>query len=73
MVAERVNLRYFLAMGMIMSGVFCYLFGLARTLNIHSLAYFIVIQILMGIFQTTGWPAVVAVVGHWFGKGKRGP
>ncbi|NXN45575.1 G6PT3 protein, partial [Rhinoptilus africanus] len=25
-----------------------------------------------GLVQTTGWPAVVACVGNWFGKGKRG-
>ncbi|XP_007540316.1 glucose-6-phosphate exchanger SLC37A2 [Poecilia formosa] len=25
-----------------------------------------------GLMQTTGWPAVVACVGNWFGKGKRG-
>lgn len=30
------------------------------------------IQALGGIFQTTGWPGVVTVVGNWFGKGKRG-
>lgn len=71
-VAERVNLRYFLSMGMLLSGVLCYMFGLARSLNIHSLPYFIIVQILMGVFQTTGWPAVVTIVGHWFGKGKRG-
>ncbi|KAK6645097.1 hypothetical protein RUM43_001373 [Polyplax serrata] len=71
-VAERVNLRYFLSMGMLLSGVLCYMFGLAKSLNIHSLPYFIIVQILMGVFQTTGWPAVVTIVGHWFGKGKRG-
>ena len=27
---------------------------------------------MAGLFQTTGWPGVVTVVGNWFGKGKRG-
>lgn len=27
-------------------------------------------QVLNGLVQTTGWPAVVACVGNWFGKGK---
>jgi OPA family glycerol-3-phosphate transporter-like MFS transporter 1/2 len=27
---------------------------------------------LAGLFQSTGWPSVVAVVGKWFGKRKRG-
>ncbi|XP_017959642.1 glucose-6-phosphate exchanger SLC37A2 isoform X2 [Drosophila navojoa] len=71
-VAERVSLRYFLSMGMIMTGVFTYLFGVARTSNIHSLSYFIFVQIFAGIFQTTGWPGVVTLVGRWFGKEKRG-
>ncbi|EDW73917.2 uncharacterized protein Dwil_GK21661 [Drosophila willistoni] len=71
-VAERVSLRYFLSMGMILTGVFTYMFGLARTSNIHSLSYFILVQIGAGIFQTTGWPGVVTLVGRWFGKSKRG-
>ncbi|XP_015517599.1 glucose-6-phosphate exchanger SLC37A2 isoform X2 [Neodiprion lecontei] len=71
-VAERVNLRYYLALGMIFSGICCYLFGIARPYEIHTLWYFILVQILGGIFQTSGWPGVVTVVSNWFGKGKRG-
>jgi hypothetical protein len=44
-VAERVNLRYFLSLGMIFSGVFTFLFGLAKYTEIHGIAYFIVIQV----------------------------
>lgn len=72
LVAERVSLRYFLSLGMIMSGFFCYLFGVAKTADIHSIWYFVFVQTMAGIFQTTGWPGVVSVVGRWFGKGKRG-
>lgn len=64
--AERCNLRYFLAIGMILCGIFTYLFGLAFYLNIHSLWYFVIIQIIGGAVQTTGWPATVACVAHWF-------
>lgn len=71
-VAERVSLRYFLALGMMMSGIFCYLFGMAKVLDIHSIWYFVIVQVLAGIFQTTGWPGVVTIVGRWFGKSKRG-
>lgn len=71
-VAERVSLRYFLSFGMILSGIFTYLFGVAKPYNIHSLWYFIIVQALAGICQTTGWPGVVTVVGRWFGKSKRG-
>ncbi|CAH1394277.1 unnamed protein product [Nezara viridula] len=71
-VAERVNLRYFLAIGMISSGVAGYLFGVAHRFDIHSLWYYIAVQIFGGIVQTTGWPGVVAVMGNWYGKGNRG-
>ncbi|XP_014216529.1 glucose-6-phosphate exchanger SLC37A2 isoform X2 [Copidosoma floridanum] len=71
-VAERVNLRYFLAFGMIGTGIFTYLFGMAKTYDIHNLWYFTVVQTVSGIFQTSGWPGVVTVVGNWFGKSKRG-
>ncbi|XP_044017680.1 glucose-6-phosphate exchanger SLC37A2 isoform X2 [Aphidius gifuensis] len=71
-VAERVDLRYFLSLGMLFSGISCYAFGLAKVLNIHSPWYFFFIQAAGGVFQTSGWPGVVTVVGNWFGKGKRG-
>lgn len=71
-VAERVSLRYFLTFGMLFSAIFTYMFGIAKLYDIHSFWYFIVIQALAGMFQTTGWPGVVTVVGRWFGKSKRG-
>ncbi|EFX68820.1 hypothetical protein DAPPUDRAFT_301251 [Daphnia pulex] len=69
---ERINVRYFLSIGMMFSGLFGFLFGLAYWTNIHSLAYFIIVQVLAGLFQSTGWPGCVAAVGNWFGKSKRG-
>lgn len=71
-VAERASIRYFLAFGMIFSGVFSYLFGVAKTWNIHYMSYFVLVQACAGIAQTTGWPGVVTLVGRWFGKSKRG-
>lgn len=71
-VAERVSLRYFLTFGMLFSAIFTYGFGLAKTYDIHSMWYFIIVQALAGICQTTGWPGVVTVVGRWFGRSKRG-
>ncbi|XP_054989991.1 glucose-6-phosphate exchanger SLC37A2 isoform X2 [Sorex araneus] len=69
---ERLPLRYYLSAGMLLSGLFTSLLGLAYFWDIHVLWYFVLIQIFNGLAQTTGWPAVVACVGHWFGKGKRG-
>lgn len=57
---------------MLFSGFFCYSFGYAKTKDIHSMLYFITVQGLAGIFQTTGWPAVVSIVSRWCGKSKRG-
>jgi OPA family glycerol-3-phosphate transporter-like MFS transporter 1/2 len=71
-IAERSNLRYFLTISLIFCGILCFLFGIAYTFDIHVLYYYIIIQILTGIAQTTGWPAVVAAVGNWFGSAKKG-
>lgn len=48
------------------------LFGLGFWLDVHSLGFYIFVQIFCGLFQSIGWPCVVAVVGNWFGKKKRG-
>ncbi|KAK1307344.1 putative glycerol-3-phosphate transporter 1 [Acorus calamus] len=71
---DRLDLRLvrFLAAGMVGTGIFTSLFGFGYWTNIHSFYYYLVAQMLAGLFQSTGWPAVVAVVGKWFGKGKRG-
>ncbi|KAI6672239.1 hypothetical protein NL676_000145 [Syzygium grande] len=69
---DRTNLRFFLTVGMIGTGVFTSLFGVGYWANIHNFYYFLVMQMVAGLFQSTGWPSVVAVVGNWFGKSKRG-
>jgi len=46
-IAERTNLRYFLAVGMCASGVFTALFGLGRYWHIHSLSFYIGVQVLL--------------------------
>lgn len=69
---DRVDLRKFLTVGMVGTGLFTAMFGFGYWMNIHSFYYFLGIQMLAGLFQSTGWPSVVAVVGNWFGKSKRG-
>lgn len=69
-VAERCHLRYFLSIGMLLSGIFAYLFGIAYYYEIHSLYFFLAIQIVSGIVQTSGWPAVVTCMGQWFDDSK---
>ncbi|XP_053310859.1 glucose-6-phosphate exchanger SLC37A1 [Spea bombifrons] len=72
MIGERLPLRYFLSCGMLASGFFTILFGFGYFYNIHDLSYYIIIQVLNGLVQTTGWPCVVTCIGNWFGKGRRG-
>ncbi|XP_073459343.1 glucose-6-phosphate exchanger SLC37A2 isoform X1 [Aquarana catesbeiana] len=69
---ERLPLRYYLSGGMFICGVFTAFLGLGFYWKIHALWYYILFQILNGLVQTTGWPSVVACMGNWFGKGKRG-
>lgn len=69
---DRVDLRHFLTGGMLGSGACVALFGAAYFWNIHSMTYFITVQVAGGLLQATGWPSVVSVMANWFGKGKRG-
>ncbi|XP_068238217.1 glucose-6-phosphate exchanger SLC37A2 [Palaemon carinicauda] len=71
-IAERMDLRVFLGIGMILSGLFNVMFGLGYTFGIHQLWYFLLAQVLSGLAQSTGWPGVVAAVGNWYGKSSRG-
>merc|ERR1711936_244998 len=36
------------------------------------MGYLLIVQIITGCFQATGWPGVVSVMANWFGKGRRG-
>ncbi|GAB2294115.1 hypothetical protein Dimus_028334 [Dionaea muscipula] len=69
---DRMNLRVLLTIGMVGTGLFTACFGLGYWFNIHNFYYYLFFQMLAGMFQSTGWPSVVAVVGNWFGKSKRG-
>ncbi|GFZ16547.1 major facilitator superfamily protein [Actinidia rufa] len=69
---DTLDLRLFLTTGMIGSGIFVGLFGIGYFWNIHVFWFYLVMQMLAGLFQATGWPSVVAVIGNWFGKRKRG-
>ncbi|XP_068238216.1 glucose-6-phosphate exchanger SLC37A2-like isoform X2 [Palaemon carinicauda] len=71
-IAERMDLRIFLSIGMILSAVFNVMFGLGYTFNIHALWFYLAAQALSGIVQSTGWPGVVTVMGNWFSKGSLG-
>lgn len=69
---DTLDLRLFLTTGMIGSGIFVGLFGMGYFWNLHVFWFYLVMQMVAGLFQATGWPSVVAVIGNWFGKRKRG-
>jgi len=71
-IAERSNLRNFLAFGMIMSGICTAMFGWSLSVGIRSIWFLLFVQLIGGMFQSSGWPGVVTVMANWFGKGKRG-
>nr|XP_046259859.1 glucose-6-phosphate exchanger SLC37A1 isoform X2 [Scatophagus argus] len=71
-IGERLPIRLYLTVGMLTSGLFTCLFGLGYAFNIHSLGFYISVQVANGLVQTTGWPSVVTCIGNWFGKGRRG-
>uniref|UniRef100_A0A8C7M9U1 Solute carrier family 37 member 1 n=1 Tax=Oncorhynchus kisutch TaxID=8019 RepID=A0A8C7M9U1_ONCKI len=71
-IGERLPIRLYLTFGMLMSGLFTCLFGLGYIYSIHSLGFYIFVQVANGLVQTTGWPSVVTCIGNWFGKGRRG-
>ncbi|KAJ8302338.1 hypothetical protein KUTeg_021325 [Tegillarca granosa] len=51
------NLRKVLSFGMCSTGI---------------VYVYVAVWILNGLLQSTGWPAVVAVMGNWFGRSSRG-
>ncbi|KAI8476883.1 MAG: glycerol-3-phosphate permease-like protein [Monoraphidium minutum] len=71
-IGDRTDLRLFLSGGMVLSGLLTTLVGMAYFWEIHNISYFIVVMILAGAFQSTGWPSVVSIMANWYGKGKRG-
>ena len=71
-VADRMNRKLFVVIGMGGSAATVALVGLAYYFNAKSAAYFWIVMGVMGLFQATGWPAVVSITGPWLGKGKRG-
>lgn len=71
-IGERLPIRLYLSVGMWFSGLFTCLFGLGYFYNIHSLGFYVFVQVANGLVQTTGWPSVVTCIGNWFGKGRRG-
>jgi len=64
---DRSNPRYFMAIGLILTGFCNILFGLFSSLILLGLFWS-----LNGWFQGWGWPACTKQLTHWFGQTERG-
>lgn len=64
---DRSNPRYFMSIGLILTGVFNILFGMSSLF--WSLAIF---WGLNGVFQGWGWPGCAKLLTHWYSQSERG-
>uniref|UniRef100_A0A3Q3JBQ9 Major facilitator superfamily (MFS) profile domain-containing protein n=1 Tax=Monopterus albus TaxID=43700 RepID=A0A3Q3JBQ9_MONAL len=68
-IGERLPIRLYLTVGMLTSGLFTCLFGLGYVYNIHSLGFYVCVQVrLFGPLELCD----LLPHGNWFGKGRRG-
>lgn len=65
--SDRSNPRYFMAFGLILTGICNLLFGF-----FSSVLMFGILWGLNGWFQGWGWPACTKQLTHWFGRLERG-
>lgn len=65
--SDRSNPRYFMALGLFMTGVINIFFGLSS-----SLLVFTVLWGLNGWFQGFGWPPCARFLMHWYSHSERG-
>lgn len=66
-VSDRSNPRYFMALGLILSGLVNLLFSSA-----HSVWIMAVLWLLNGWFQGMGWPPCARTLTHWYSDRERG-
>jgi len=65
--SDRSNPRYFMAIGLILTGFFNIFFGFSSTLVL-----FAVFWGLNGWFQGWGWPPCAKLLTHWYSQSERG-
>lgn len=65
--SDRCNPRYFMAFGLILTGVFNILFGFSSSITMFALFWG-----LNGWFQGWGWPPSARLLTHWYSQKERG-
>ncbi len=66
-ISDRSNPRFFMGIGLILTGVFNILFGISS-----SLYLFAIFWALNGWFQGFGWPPCSRLLTHWYSQQERG-
>ncbi|HKY69600.1 MAG TPA: MFS transporter, partial [Gammaproteobacteria bacterium] len=64
---DRSNPRFFMAIGLILTGILNVLFAMSS-----SILTFSIVWGLNGVFQAWGWPACCKQLNYWFAKQERG-
>ncbi|TXI40422.1 MAG: MFS transporter [Nitrosomonas sp.] len=64
---DQANARYFMSVGLVLTGFFNIFFGLSS-----SLIWFAVFWGLNGWFQGFGWPPCARLLTHWYSRSERG-
>jgi len=67
MVSDKSNPRYFMAFGLIMTGITNILFGFSSSLVVLLCLWFV-----NAVFQGWGWPPCAKYLTHWFSQKERG-
>ena len=65
--ADRSNPRFFMAIGLILTGAFNIFFGMSS-----SVVFFAIFWGLNGWFQGWGWPPCARLLMHWYSQKERG-
>ena len=65
--SDRSNPRYFMAFGLMMTGIFNICFGLSS-----SVLFFALFWGMNGWFQGWGWPPAARFLTHWYSQSERG-
>ncbi len=66
-IGDRSNPRYFMSVGLILTGIANIFFGLSSTLVLFALFWG-----LNGWFQGFGWPGCARLLTHWYSHSERG-
>ncbi|CAI5742856.1 unnamed protein product [Peronospora destructor] len=69
---DNYDLRRMISGGMWATSIIGLLFGLGALGDIHALSFYAVLWGLNGLFQSSGWPSNVTVMGKWFNQSERG-